>query len=290
MIHSSVFSQFSSAVLAREILKEKIFRLTLSSSFVAKKAKPGNFVHIKVGSDDYPLLRRAFSIHGVRQDNQRFDILFKVVGKGTEILSKATPGDTLDILGPIGNSFSLPRAEKNIMLVAGGMGIAPLWFLFTQLIKRVKRDKLTFFIGAKNKKELLYVEKLKMRGVRLVVTTDDGSLGRKGLVTDIFLEEIRRRDVNHQNLAIYSCGPQMMLERMSDMAKRFDLFCQISLETHMPCGVGACWGCVVKLKDGSYKRVCVDGPVFDARKVDLNQYKRAKQNVIARSEATQQSQ
>jgi dihydroorotate dehydrogenase electron transfer subunit len=267
MIHSPVFSQFSSSVLAKENLKENIFKLTLSSSSIAKKAKPGNFVHIKADSDDYPLLRRAFSIHSVQKDNHSFDILFKVVGKGTEILSKVAPGDTLDVLGPIGNSFSLPRAEKEIMLVAGGMGIAPLWFLFTQLIKRINKDKFTFFIGANTKKELLYVEKSKMRGVKLIVTTDDGSLGKKGLVTDVFLEEIKRKKVNHRDLVIYSCGPQMMLEKMSDMAKRFDLFCLISLEAHMPCGVGACWGCVVKLKDGSYKRVCVDGPIFDAREV-----------------------
>ena len=292
-----MISQLSVSVLFKEKLREKIFRLTLTSPLISKKAKPGNFVHIKVGSNGYPLLRRAFSIHRAQKDKNSFDILFKVVGKGTEILSKVIPGETLDILGPIGNSFSLPQRKKEIMLVAGGMGIAPLWFLFTQLAKIFKsefgssgQDKLTFFLGAKSKKELLYLEKLKMMGVRLIVSTDDGSLGIKGQVTDVFLNAIKRRNEDHRNLAIYSCGPQMMLEKMSEMAKRLNLSCQISLETHMPCGVGACWGCVVKLKDGTYKRVCVDGPVFDAREVDLNQYKRAKQNVIARSEATKQSQ
>jgi len=262
-------SQLSSSVLSQEDFPKKIFKLTLSSSIISKKAKPGNFVHIKVSSNDHPLLRRAFSIHSVDKDKGCFEVLFKVVGKGTEILSKKSPGDTLDILGPIGNNFFLPENGKKIMLVAGGMGIAPLWFLYTHLIRRFHKNKLTFFVGTKNKKELLYAEELKNMGANLIIATDDGSTGRKGLVTEVFLKEIERRDYNHQKLAVYSCGPQMMMKRMSQLAKRLNLFCQISLETHMPCGVGACWGCVVKQNDGTYKRVCVDGPVFDAREVEL---------------------
>jgi dihydroorotate dehydrogenase electron transfer subunit len=264
-----MISQFSSFILSKENPQKDIFKLTLSSSLVSRKAKPGNFVHIKVGSNDYPLLRRAFSIHTIEKDNESFQILFNVVGKGTEILSRKSAGDTLDILGPVGNSFSLPEKSKEIMLVAGGMGIAPLWFLFTHLIKRSHKNKLTFFLGAKSKTKLLYAEKLKSSGARLIIATDDGSVGRKGLVTEVFLNEIKKRKYDLQKLAVYSCGPQMMLKRMSEITKRFDLFCQISLETHMACGVGACWGCVVKLKDGTYKRVCVDGPVFDGREVNL---------------------
>jgi dihydroorotate dehydrogenase electron transfer subunit len=261
--------QFLASVLSKENLQEKIFKLTLSSSIISKKAEPGNFVHIKVSSNDYPLLRRAFSIHSVEKNKDSFAILFKVVGKGTEILSRKSPGDTLDILGPIGNSFSLPEKGKEIMLVAGGMGIAPLWFLFAHLIRRIHPNKVTFFLGAKDKDELLYAEKVKSMGARFIMTTDDGSVGRKGLVTEVFLKEIKRRKYDHKKLAVYSCGPQMMLKRMSEIAKMFDLFCQISLETHMACGVGACWGCVVKQKGWTYKRVCVDGPVFDAREVNL---------------------
>ncbi len=262
-------NQLLTPVLSNEKLQKRVFKLTLSSSFIPRKAKPGNFVHIKVSSNDYPLLRRAFSIHSLEKDKGRFEILFKVVGKGTEILSRKSPGDTLDILGPIGNSFSLPKKGKEIMLVAGGMGIAPLWFLFTHLIKRFHKNELTFFVGAKSKKELLYAKKLKNTKARLIIATDDGSAGRKGLVTEIFLKEIEKRNYDLKSLAVYSCGHQMMMKRMSEIAKKLDLFCQISLETHMACGVGACWGCVVKQTDGTYKRVCVDGPVFDAREVNL---------------------
>lgn len=261
--------QLSSLVLSVQKLQEKVFKLTLLSSIISKMSRPGHFVHIKVSSDNYPLLRRAFSIHGLNASKDSFEILFRVIGKGTEILSGVSPGDKLDLLGPIGNSFSLPKKGQQIMLVAGGMGIAPLWFLFNHLIKRYPKDDLTFFVGAKNREELLYIEKLEKAGANLIVATDEGSSGRKGLVTEVFAQEIKKRGGDYRRLCVYSCGPQMMLKRMSQLAKKLDFLCQISLETHMACGVGACWGCVVRLRDGTYKRACVDGPVFDAREVDL---------------------
>jgi dihydroorotate dehydrogenase electron transfer subunit len=257
-------------VISKEKLRKNIFKFTLSSPLISQRAKPGNFVHIKVSPTQYPLLRRAFSVHSVDKKRKTFEILFKVVGKGTEILSKSSPGDTLDLLGPIGNNFSLPKKEKTVMLVAGGMGIAPLWFLFANLVKKIDKEKLIFFLGAKTNDELLYYEKLKQVGADLMVTTDDGSFGIKGLVTEVFLKEIQRRKNEPRKLEVYSCGPSEMLKKMSEISKRYGFSCQISLEGHMACGVGACWGCAVKLEDGGYKRVCIDGPVFDAKEVVLD--------------------
>jgi dihydroorotate dehydrogenase electron transfer subunit len=265
-----MLSQHSIPVVSTETLRDRIFRLTLFSPLISQKAKPGNFVHIRVCTSDYPLLRRAFSIHAVDKHKKSFDILFRVIGEGTQILSTVNPGATLDILGPIGNNFTLPRKSNEIILVAGGMGIAPLWFLLTHLKdKEFDPARITFLYGTRTKGELLYLEKFKKIKVRLILTTDDGSKGEKGLVTDSFLRELKKRKQDHSNLTIYSCGPQMMLAKMSDLAKDFNLPCQISLETHMACGVGACWGCVVKSSDGTYRRVCADGPVFDAREVNL---------------------
>jgi len=266
-----MLAQLSCTVLSREELSEDVFKLTLSSSYISGKARPGNFVHLKVNSDSHasPLLRRPFSIHSVDRAGKRFEILLKVVGRGSAILSGKPPGEKLDLLGPIGNSFSHPSGGKVPILVAGGMGIAPLWFLYTRLAKRLSSENMTVFLGAKSKKELLYVERLKSAPVELILSTDDGSVGRKGLVTEVFLREIKRRGRDSKRLAVYSCGPHKMLKRMSQIAKSLDLWCQVSLETHMACGVGACWGCVVKGKDEKYKRVCVDGPVFDAREVAL---------------------
>lgn len=264
-----MISQFTSSIISKEKLKENIFKLSLSSTLIAQRAKPGNFVHIKVSPHSYPLLRRAFSIHKVDRQKRSFEVLFKVVGKGTEILSGKSPGDILDLLGPVGNNFSLPQKRETVMLVAGGMGIAPLWFLFTNLIKRFEKGKLIFFLGAKSKNELLYYEKLKQLKDNLIVTTDDGSLGTKGLVTEAFLKGIKERKQDLSKLMVYSCGPPEMLKRISEISKRYKLSCQISLEGSMACGVGACWGCAVKLENGGYKRVCIDGPVFDAKEVIL---------------------
>jgi dihydroorotate dehydrogenase electron transfer subunit len=256
-------------ILSQEFLGEKFFKLALSSSAIAKAANPGNFVHARVSEDDYPLLRRAFSIHHVDRSKNRFEILFKVIGKGTEMLSKKRPGENLDVMGPIGNSFSLPRQNSEIVLVAGGMGIAPLWFLLSRLPKKLKTDKIVFFLGARSKRELVYIDRLKQAGVELIIATDDGSAGRKGLVTEIFLKEIEKRKTDPGKLAVYSCGPQMMLARMAQIAGKLDFSCQVSLENHMACGVGVCWGCVVKHKDGKYKRICADGPVFNGRELNF---------------------
>jgi dihydroorotate dehydrogenase electron transfer subunit len=275
--HKGMISQFTSTVISKEKLSEKIFKLTLSSPHISRRVKPGNFVHIKVSPNYHPLLRRAFSVHHVDKQKRGFDILFKVVGKGTKILSEKSPGDILDLLGPVGNDFSVPKKGETAMMVAGGMGIAPLWFLFCNLIKKIDKERLIFFLGAKTQKELLYCEKLKDLKTNLIVTTDDGSFGAKGLITDLFLKEIRRFGLAHhvrrknesKRLMVYSCGPKEMLKKMSEISKEYDLSCQISLEGSMACGVGACWGCAVRLDNGGYKRVCVDGPVFDAREVVL---------------------
>jgi len=264
-----MISQFTSLIISKEKLGEGIFKLNLSSPLIPKGAKPGNFVHIKVNPHPHPLLRRAFSIHNVDKQKRSFEVLFKVVGKGTEILAKKSAGEVLDILGPVGNNFSHPQTGKTVMLVAGGMGIAPLWFLFTNLVKKIDKEKLIFFLGAKTQDELLYGKKLKQWGANLVVTTDDGSFGTKGLITDVFLREIKKRKHTSGKLMVYSCGPPDMLKKMSEISKRYDFSCQISLEGGMACGVGACWGCAVKLENGGYKRVCIDGPVFDAKEVVL---------------------
>ncbi len=265
-----MLSQLSISVARKEILGESIFKLTFSSPSISQKAKPGNFIHVRVSTGDRPLLRRAFSIHSIDKNKKTFDILFRVVGKGTEILSRTIPGEWLDTLGPGGNSFTLPAKSKEIMLVAGGMGIAPLWFLLTHLREKgIDPSRITFLYGAKTKRELLYLDKFKKIKLRLILTTDDGSWGEKGLVTDSFLREIKRRNQDYSNLAVYSCGPEMMLVRMSTLAKELNLSCQISLETHMACGVGACWGCAVESSNGTYRRACADGPVFDAREISF---------------------
>ena len=264
--------QIKAKIIKSEKVTKEIFKLTLLSPFISRRAKPGNFVHLKVNQTTFPLLRRAFSIHKTDPKKGEFEILFKVVGLGTEMLSEKKKGEVLDLMGPLGNSFSFPSKSQKIMLVAGGMGLAPLQFLLNELLikKKTGKDDILFFQGAKNKKEILYSREFKSLGIKHLISTEDGSLGYKGMITDLLVKEVKVKD----KVKIYACGPIAMMAFLSRISRKANLDCQLSLETHMPCGVGACAGCVVKTKKNKtfeYKKVCSDGPIFDAREVYLDE-------------------
>ncbi|MGB2697729.1 MAG: dihydroorotate dehydrogenase electron transfer subunit [Candidatus Zixiibacteriota bacterium] len=250
-------------------------RLRFFSHRIARESYPGNFVHIRIHDNSSPLLRRAFSIHKTGREKGTFDILFKVVGQGTKLLSLKKPGQELDVLGPLGNTFTLPkRSNLDVILVAGGMGIAPLFFLASELYRNNKSDslKISLLYGVKNKDEFLYIKELKDLGIEVLFATEDGTQGFEGLVTNLFLNQIKKSK-NQKKTKIFSCGPPAMLKVMSEYAKEYNLNCEASLENHMPCGVGACMGCVVKHGKKNkleYKRVCKEGPVFNAREVWLD--------------------
>ncbi len=221
-------------------------------------------------------LRRPFSICVAK--NKTFSIFFKVVGPGTDILSQKKEGDVLNIIGPLGCGYflsSLPSPLSPIF-VAGGTGIASLFFL----AKRVTNHKprATIFIGAKTKKEIFFKKELEKNGCKVIASTDDGSYGHKGYISDVFS---RYLSTIHYPLftAVYACGPRPMLKKIAETSEKYKLKCYVSLEEKMACGVGACMGCVVKTRistdmktqintaDFEYKRVCKDGPVFDADEI-----------------------
>lgn len=257
-------------LLSVENLGEKLFRLKIYSPEIAKKALPGNFCHLRVNESYSPLLRRAFSFHQVEKERNSFELLFKVVGPGTQILSGKKPGEKINLLAPLGNSFSLPAKYENVVLLAGGMGIAPLFYLLTSLLKKgFDPAKISLFFGVKKKNEYLLINEIVSTGIRLHLATEDGSSGYKGMITDLFFQELQSRRFKARRTRYYACGPNPMLKKVSEISKKFKLDCQVSLENHMPCGVGACMGCVVNTIKG-YKRVCKDGPVFDAREVILD--------------------
>ncbi|MCJ7507895.1 MAG: dihydroorotate dehydrogenase electron transfer subunit [candidate division Zixibacteria bacterium] len=267
-----MIKQISSSILRIEEITEKVFKLTLSSSFIAKNGKPGNFIHIKVSETTTPLLRRAFSLHKTNPRKGEIEILFKVVGLGTRILSEKRKGEVLDLIGPLGNSFSPPSRNQKVMMVAGGMGLAPLRFLLNEFLKNKnpKKDNITFLQGAKNRNEILYSKELSSLGIKHLISTEDGSLGYKGMVTDLLVKEVRIKD----KVKIYACGPEGMMAFLSRISRKANLDCEVSLETHMPCGVGACAGCVVKTENNKiveYKKICSDGPIFDAKEVYLDE-------------------
>ncbi len=267
-----MIKQISAPLIKTEKVSGRIFKLTFFSPFIARKGRPGNFVHLRVSQENTPLLRRAFSLHKTDPQAGEFQILFKVVGWGTGILCERKEGDEIDLIGPLGNCFSLPDWSRKVILVAGGMGLAPLYFLLKELMRKEipKKEGVLFLHGAKEADEILYAKELGTSGIKHLISTEDGSLGHRGLITDLLQGELKTKG----GLKVYACGPQDMMKHLSELSRKWNLDCELSLETHMPCGVGACAGCVVKTKRNNvteYKKVCSDGPVFDAREVYLDE-------------------
>ncbi len=237
-------------------LNHKIYRLSFKSPYLAKKSEPGQFLHFKINST---ILRRPFSIHKI--EGQNIFILFKVKGKGTKILSTYKKGDFLDILGPLGKGFKI-YPSASVILVAGGIGIAPLLFL----AQRIEKGLRFLFFGAESKKELVTLSEFKKLGFKIFVATQDGSEGFKGDVVELLEKEISSLNLSSP-LKLYACGPNSMLYNLAQLLKRFPhIEAFASLEQFMGCGVGACLGCVTSTKEG-YKRVCKDGPVFNLKEI-----------------------
>ncbi len=253
--------QEKAPLLDREVIADDIFRLTLHAPKIAAAARPGQFVMLRVGAGMDPLLRRPFSIHQIDASGN-MKILFKVIGRGTAALAGVSPGSSIDCIGPLGNGFSLEKKGR-LCLVGGGMGIAPLYFLASRLLQNGKRvDRDFVLLGARNHQELhIVADEFYELGYRVQTATDDGSLGHHGFVTELLdpiLPAMER---------VCTCGPLAMMKICADKAGAADVACQVSLETHMACGLGACLGCAVRNADGGYLHVCRQGPVFDAGEV-----------------------
>ncbi|MHB8154759.1 MAG: dihydroorotate dehydrogenase electron transfer subunit [Candidatus Omnitrophota bacterium] len=252
--------QLEAKILLQIRIKDNYWYCELNAPQVAKLALPGQFINIRVSDNLDPLLRRPISICGVSKT--KIKIFYEAVGKATEILAQKKKGELLDIMGPLGKGFDYrhlvkSKKAKNI-LIAGGMGVAPLVFL----AEKLKLSKPLVLIGAKSKKQILCLQEFKALGCTVKLATDDGSVGFKGRVTDllrIVLEQTKP-------LGLFSCGPHPMLKAVAQIAGEHKINAQLSLEEHMACGIGACLGCVVATKAG-YKTVCKDGPVFSSEEL-----------------------
>lgn len=257
---------------ARIISKESwgsYFLFIVESPQIARRASPGQFVMVKVSYTTHPLLRRPFSIHG--RDGASLSLFFKIAGQGTALLAEKKPGETLDILGPLGQGFDLTLGGGNeltavapALAAGGGRGIAPLLFLASELAAAGRQVKVLY--GGRTVADLPLRNRFKTAGFDPACSTDDGSLGFKGLVTELLEKELKAAPAT----AIYVCGPEPMLRMIAGMAVAAGIPAQLSLESHMGCGFGACWGCVKKIRrngEESWVKVCEDGPVFPAEEV-----------------------
>ena len=253
-------------VLWNKRLSSSYYKMGLKCSGSFYDAKPGQFVMLRIEDRIAPLLRRPFSIYRIIEGKKGLEVLYKVVGECTSILSGIREGKRVDILGPLGNGFPLPKKNGKVFIVAGGIGVAPLVFLSSHLVgeKGFAASNIKVFIGARSKDDLLCRDNFLSLGLEVAVTTDDGSEGETCMITspvEVALKKTRP-DV------IYACGPSGMMKCLVDMAKDYEVACQLSMESVMACGFGACLGCAVESKDESkYLHVCKDGPVFDSRDV-----------------------
>ena len=258
----SDFFQVQARIIQNIKVAPDYYKMVIGAPQIAKKALPGQFVNLRVSDKYEPLLRRPLSIY--RVSSSAIEVLYKVVGVGTKILSQKKPKDKIDILGPLGSGFSILDARSSI-LVGGGMGIAPLLFLAEQTRIQYPESSIRILIGAMTKKEILCEKEFKDLGCQVKISTDNGSRGFKGKVTTL-LKELLSSEICHLRSVVYACGPKPMLKEIASISKKYKIPAQISLEEHMACGIGVCSGCVVETRDGQ-KRVCKDGPVFDAKEV-----------------------
>lgn len=242
-----------------EQLSNENVRLTLHCPEIAAATRPGQFVMIQTGYGKDPLLRRPFSVHQTSSSGN-IQILFKIVGRGTKILAHCKEGEELSVLGPLGHGYTIKK-NKDAILVGGGLGIAPMLFL-AKRIARLKKDSTsgTIILGGRSSGEVEpLIEDFSQFSMAVKAATDDGSFGQQGFVTDILKECCFKNDP-----VVYTCGPEPMMKAVRDICKEHGIQCQVSIESVMACGMGACLGCTTHGSDGEYKHVCIDGPVFQA--------------------------
>jgi dihydroorotate dehydrogenase electron transfer subunit len=274
--------QHRATIIQNEQLARDTYRVRLDCPDLAAGIVPGQFVMLRLPHDNDPLLGRPFALYDTVIDSAGkpvgVDVVYLVVGKMTSQLTDCRPGDELDVWGPLGNGFSAAPVEHLIM-VAGGIGQTPFLALGREFLggRRYGRGhrivppakKVTMCYGVRNKELLAGVEDFQFCGIDLKVSSDDGSAGHHGLVTEL-LESVLAENAA-SSCRIACCGPERMMEAVAGIARVKDVPCEVSLETPMACGIGICFSCVVKTEqpdgDWDYKRTCVDGPVFDSRKI-----------------------
>jgi dihydroorotate dehydrogenase electron transfer subunit len=255
--------QMQAQVLENNQVADNIRLLRFRAADIAATATAGQFVQVRTSNTWDPLLRRPISIHRMGDSGRGADfadeiaLLYQVVGRGTELLGELRTGDKLDVMGPLGNGFKLKSATRRLLLVGGGLGVAPL---VAAADAALQQDvEVTLIAGARNADNLLPATYLPAE-VEYIVATEDGSAGQHGFVTAVLPSYLAWPD------QIFVCGPRPMAAAIANMAAGRRDKVQVSLEEHMACGVGACLGCAVETKDG-LRSVCHDGPVFELSKL-----------------------
>jgi dihydroorotate dehydrogenase electron transfer subunit len=246
----------TTTILETNRVTEDLWAIHLRAPQIARESRPGQFVHVRLSDGIDPLLRRPMSIYRIGPDT--IDLLVRMTGRGSRMMVERPAGESLDCLGPLGNGFTVHPTTRNLLMVGGGSGVAPLVALAEQSV--AKELSVVLLFGARSA-DRVFPSSLLPPEVEYAVATNDGSMGRQGMVTDLMTDYLGWAD------AVYACGPHQMFLSMLDVARRVNLqkSVQVSMEENMACGVGACFGCVVETRRGEMKSVCEDGPVFEMR-------------------------
>jgi len=274
-------------VMAHRRVAPHHFLMRLSSPAAARRARPGQFVHVRCreNGEYFPLLRRPLSLFDADPAKGTIDFIYKVVGSGTQVLSQARVGSRVDFLGPLGNPFTLPTDKRTCWLVGGGVGIPPLYLLAKWLLRRNRR--VTALLGARTKGWVICAKEFRALGIPVRIATDDGSAGRRGSVVELlenavsfprkresrFDPRVREDRFREDDITLYICGPTPMMAAAAAVARRRGIEAQVSLEERMGCAMGCCMGCVVEVRTepvcahARFQRVCTEGPVFPAEAI-----------------------
>ena len=253
--------------------------LRLREESISRRSEPGMFVQVLCSEGEAfdPFLRRPFSVYSTDKENGTYDILYTTVGRGTrwmaalpdpETSGSGEPPAIVDVLGPLGNTFTMPGKDESVYLVGGGVGVAPLYFLALRLLELPDPPDIHFCMGARTGKFLQGIEDFRQLPIHTHVATNDGSEGFHGFVTDLFLD-LWKEGEGAGKARVYGCGPQGMNESLRNLSVDNDLTCEICLESIMACGFGICFGCVAPIRkdpasDFINRRICCEGPVFDS--------------------------
>jgi len=243
-------------IVGREKLLDDLIKITAKSEFIAMNSKPGQFINIKCNDGLSTILRRPISIYNVDVDKCLFEFIFQIKGKGTLYLEKLNIGDSIDIIGPLGNRFHIENKNTRAALIGGGIGVFPLYYL----AKNIKGN-LDVYLGYRNKSRVVLEEEFLQLKSNLYLGTDDGSYGYKGFIINLFEEKLN----SYKYDIIYTCGPFLLMKKVFEIAAKNSIKCQVSMEQRMGCGIGACLVCVCKTNINDkvdYKKICKDGPVF----------------------------
>lgn len=262
-------------ILSNQEISPGYYRMRILAPEYNTLAQPGQFVMFRVQRSLPPLLRRPFGIFRVgyaapdcdgMPPKEYVELIYKVVGGGTEIMQELHQGDRVELLGPLGRGFDLGDPEGEKILVGGGIGLVPLYMLAEKL---VENSRVRLLMGGRTRDDIITVTEFERLGVETYVSTEDGSLGEEGLVTQVLVRKLKK----YPNSSVYACGPMPMIDAVQKICSEHNTPLQVSLEALMACGVGACLGCVVKgaghsEENPQYLCTCKQGPVFAADQLD----------------------